>query len=322
MNFWWVNHSQTFAHEFRGGYLWSPKVRKDGRSHHYYDSMRHVCPGDAVFSYADGMVQGVGIAQSHCYTCPRPDEFGRVGEAWDRIGWRVDVRFTAYAARPKPKEHLPLIARFLDEAHSPLRTTGDGKQAVYLTQVSRAFARVLSGLISQEASMLVRGVVREAVSPLVEVELKGVGEWEEIEVRKIQSAISIPETERRALVKARIGQGRFKESVYAYEKQCRITRVANPVHLVASHIKPWRESSNDERLAAGNGLMLTPTIDHLFDRGFISFTDGGETLISPVADRDSLAKMGVNHEHPPLVGAFNTDQRFFLEHHRKSIFLS
>jgi hypothetical protein len=103
---------------------------------------------------------------------------------------------------------------------------------------------------------------------------------------------------------------------------CRLTRVSNPVHLIASHIKPWRESSNEERLAAGNGLLLTPSIDHLFDRGFISFEDTGQTLISPVADPDSLRRMGVNVEAPPRVGGFNSDQRHFLQHHRSSIFLA
>jgi hypothetical protein len=92
--------------------------------------------------------------------------------------------------------------------------------------------------------------------------------------------------------------------------------------LVASHIKPWRESSNEERLSAGNGLLLTPSIDHLFDRGFISFEDSGETLISPVADHDSLRRMGVNVDAPPKVGGFNIDQRSYLKHHRASIFLA
>ena len=98
--------------------------------------------------------------------------------------------------------------------------------------------------------------------------------------------------------------------------------MSNPVHLVASHIKPWRESTNEERLTAGNGLLLTPSIDHLFDRGFISFDDSGETLISPIADTDSLRRMGVNPEKPPYVGTFNSDQKHFLGHHRTAVFLA
>jgi putative restriction endonuclease len=50
-----------------------------------------------------------------------------------------------------------------------------------------------------------------------------------------------------------------------------VTRVERREHLIAGHIKPWRDGSNDERLNGENGLLLTPTIDHLFDKGFISF---------------------------------------------------
>ena len=94
-----------------------------------------------------------------------------------------------------------------------------------------------------------------------------------------------------------------------------------PEHLIASHIKPWRESDNRERLFEGNGLLLTPTVDHLFDRGFISFENDGELLISPVAHEESMQKMGVITDHVVNVGSFAEPQREFLEFHRASVFL-
>lgn len=157
------------------------------------------------------------------------------------------------------------------------------------------------------------------VGPALEVELPGIEEWEQIEEQRIVSS-DLPPTERAALIKSRIGQGRFKVNVSRFENRCRVTQVSNPAHLIASHIKPWREATNEERLSAGNGLLLTPSIDHLFDRGFISFDDSGETLISPIADRDSLRRMGVDPGHPPRVGRFNSDQKCFLDHHRTLIF--
>ena len=79
------------------------------------------------------------------------------------------------------------------------------------------------------------------------------------------------ETTRHALVQARVYQGKLKQRVGVWERTCRITKV-DMTHLIASHIKPWRESDNDERLSAGNGLLLTPSVDHLPDRGFILST--------------------------------------------------
>src|ERR1035437_10121688 len=59
---------------------------------------------------------------------------------------------------------------------------------------------------------------------------------------------------------------------------------------------PRRDSSNQERLNGDNGLLLTPSIDHLFDRGFIGFEDNGELIISPVAHQPSLERMGIRSE--------------------------
>ena len=50
--------------------------------------------------------------------------------------------------------------------------------------------------------------------------------------------------------------------------------------LVASHIKPWRDSNNQERLDKFNGLLLLANLDKAFDLGFISFADTGLVMIS------------------------------------------
>ena len=120
---------------------------------------------------------------------------------------------------------------------------------------------------------------------------------------------------------ARRGQGLFRERVAEVERACRITHVDRPEHLRASHIKPWRDSTNEERLAGENGLLLTPTIDHLFDRGFISFTATGRLLISPVASKEALSRMGVPTDRPLEVGSFTRTQATFLEYHRDQVFL-
>jgi len=74
-----------------------------------------------------------------------------------------------------------------------------------------------------------------------------------------------------------------------------------------------RDSSNEERINGENGLLLTPTIDHLFDRGFISFEDSGLLIVSLVAHAPSL---NLNH-----VGTFTQGQKQFLDYHRESVLL-
>jgi hypothetical protein len=251
--------------------------------------------------------------------CRRLD--GHIGEAWDIVGWRVDVNFQAFSQRVRPKQHLNLLIPLLEhESFSPLRLTGDGQQHIYLTSISQRLAEVICGLAGLNANSFAETAHDKAAGQAVESELFGQQEWEDIEQRRIAGA-AIPATTRQALISARVGKGVFKERVSKIEKACRITFVENPAHLIGSHIKPWRESTNEERLAAGNGLLLTPTADHLFDRGFISFDDSGEVLISPVADLASLRRMGLDSERRPRPLGFNTDQKFFLDHHRREVFL-
>jgi putative restriction endonuclease len=98
------------------------------------------------------------------------------------------------------------------------------------------------------------------------------------------------------------------------ESMCRITGVENPVHLAASHCKPWWDSTNEERLNGENGLLLTPSIDHLFDRGFIGFEDSGKLIISPVAHQ----RMGITTK-VVNVGGFSSGQKQFLDSRRSAI---
>jgi hypothetical protein len=68
-------------------------------------------------------------------------------------------------------------------------------------------------------------------------------------------------------------------------------------------------------------LLLTPSVDHLFDRGFISFENNGELLVSRVAHELSLKKMGVPVGSRFNVGGFSEGQKRYLEYHRQSVYL-
>src|SRR5437868_223260 len=163
-------------------------------------------------------------------------------------------------------------------------------------------ALVLGQLISPTVLRVVQATQAAEEANIVDTELLGVTEWEQAEANRIVQTKTLPATTRDALIKARVGQGLFRRNVSSIEHRCRITGVSYPTHLFASHIKPWRESTNEERLSGENGLLLTPSMDHLFDRGFISFEDSGELIISDVAHKESIQRMGVETEHVVRVG--------------------
>ena len=316
MRHWWVNQNQTYRHEVQGGYLWSPKRNANGARNPFYESMREVAPGDLVFSFKDTRIIAIGIAQSYCWESPKPLEFCNAGQNWENIGWRVKVKFTELSNTIRPKDHMAVLRPVLPDRYSPLQPNGNGLQSVYLTELSTPFAEVLTGLIGLEALQL--ELAAQSVMPVASDDLDF---WESKLERDIAADTSVRETEREAIVRARVGQGLFKERVSKIETRCRLTGVENPVHLVASHCKPWRDSTNQERLDGENGLLLTPSIDHLFDRGFIGFENNGRLIISPVAHRPSLQRMGVDTERVVNVGGFSAGQRNFLDFHRNAVFL-
>jgi putative restriction endonuclease len=322
MRYWWVNQNQTFRHEIAGGYLWSPKRNANGGRNPFYESMREVAPGDLVFSFVDTKIAAIGIAKSYCWECPKPTEFGSAGQNWEHIGWRVNVSFVSLLNRIRPKDHIEVLRPVLSDRYAPLQANGNGLQGIYLTELSLDFAAVLSGLIGEEARPLIEGHV-----PVAALENGRLATGDDLDVweRKLEEQVeadgSVNETDREAIVRARRGQGLFKQRVMHIETRCRITGVENPSHLLASHSKPWRDSSNEERLNGENGLLLTPSIDHLFDRGFVGFEDSGDLIISPVAHRPSLQKMGVETNRSINVGQFTEGQRHFLDYHRNAVLL-
>lgn len=131
---------------------------------------------------------------------------------------------------------------------------------------------------------------------------------------KLRSDIS--ETTRQQLIEARLGQGAFRKNVeMAWGNECAVSGCAVRAVLRASHIKPWKNSSDEERLDSDNGLLLTADIDALFDRGLISFDDNGEMLISEDLNERDRTILRIPR---PLRQELNSKQRLYLDNHRKN----
>jgi putative restriction endonuclease len=129
---------------------------------------------------------------------------------------------------------------------------------------------------------------------------------------------TLDKTEQEQIVLSRLGQGNFRRSLIRLWGSCSITGLESVTLLRASHIKPWRNSDNQERLNPFNGFLLIPDYDFLFDRGYITFKNNGSILISqklsPVARKvfdvdDDLQLRNVFPEN-----------RWFLDFHRSEVF--
>ena len=131
----------------------------------------------------------------------------------------------------------------------------------------------------------------------------------------------LEETEREALIKARVGQGPFRDGLFARWKGCSVTGCQVPDLLVASHIKPWSKCTTPaERLGAANGLLLIPNLDKLFDRGFITFDLKFTMRISPLIIGNVVTQLNVHRGSRLRSDGVGKDLLTFLEWHADSVF--
>ena len=139
----------------------------------------------------------------------------------------------------------------------------------------------------------------------------------ETDIDSIISDPNITSTEKSSLVKARIGQGAFRQRLIGLWGGCSVTGFKDTNLLVASHIKPWRASSNAERLDKFNGLLLVPNLDKAFDSGLITFEKDGAIRISPQMSEPE--KLGIQ---PKLCVALKSENEIYMSFHRSEVFRS
>ena len=102
-------------------------------------------------------------------------------------------------------------------------------------------------------------------------------------------------TERKGLVTSRVGQGYYRQEILQrFERKCAVTGVNSEELLIASHIVPWRDSDEFERLDVNNGILLSPTYDALFDKHLISFEDDGQIVLSGNSSLNLFSALGVS----------------------------
>lgn len=141
----------------------------------------------------------------------------------------------------------------------------------------------------------------------------------EDKLNEIKNNAEIPVTEKLNLTLSRIGQGKFRNELINYWTFCSISKFDKVNLLVASHIKPWRESNNFERLDVYNGLLLLPNYDKLFDKGYINFDEKGKIRISKYLNPDDQKILNIDNE-VKLINIENQHKEY-LNYHSENCFI-
>lgn len=205
------------------------------------------------------------------------------------------------------KDSLKIICDTIDEYFSDI--THEGR---------RSRNRVSTGLTNYSAAD-----EHENAAPLFEERFmaEDIQRKEESETAiKIDTEIEkldLHGEDREAVVKVRVNQGVFRESLLKRYSQCCLCGISDPSLLTASHIKPWSESEPSEKLDVDNGFLFCPNHDKLFDKGFISFTDEGKIMISSqLRDRDRT----FTNINPEIRIDLTPENREYLAFHRENVF--
>jgi hypothetical protein len=128
--------------------------------------------------------------------------------------------------------------------------------------------------------------------------------------------LKISSTEKKRLINSRLGQGEYREDLISLWKGCSITHCNQIDILIASHIKPWRDANNTERIDKFNGFLLLPTLDKLFDKGYISFDKNGKILISDkIKKQIDILNINTNMN----INIYDENKKY-LEYHNKNIY--
>lgn len=211
-------------------------------------------------------------------------------------------------------KYLPIAPSYFDKAFELLgadfktskRCSWENySQYIYLIGQLK---RMLSEALSSEVSILDAHSFAWMLS----------AKMEEEKLADVKEYLGLSKTEREAIVKARIGQGQFRESLISYWKMCAVTGCHEHKLLRASHIKPWSKSEVTERLSLYNGLLLSPTLDACFDSGFISFDDSGKIIVSNELNEKDMGALGINKGMK--LSGIEPEHCKYLVYHRENIF--
>ncbi|MED4052295.1 HNH endonuclease [Priestia megaterium] len=304
MNYFLVFQNKSYEEERNGGYLWAPQKNKNGQTFHHWTDMKLIKKGDIIFNSFNGKLVSILTAQANCQEHERPTGLEQL-DLWEKDGWLVDVEYNDLEKPITYKNHMEDILKLQENKYAPFNKSGRGNTG-YLFRVSKELANFFFEVI--EATNL---FLRRKFQIEDNLQLENVKQIE----NELNSIITLEKTEKETIIKSRIGQSAFKKALLTIEKKCRLCGVRDERFLVASHIKPWSESNNQERLDVNNGLLLCPNHDALFDKRYISFDETGKIIIKK--SLDETTKMFLNISDNMRIN-LDERQQIYMKWHRET----
>ncbi|WP_109095438.1 HNH endonuclease signature motif containing protein [Azospirillum sp. TSH64] len=298
MAVWWVNVGQEYKSQREAGVLWCPNKtrRKDGsltEPQWHWEMMASVKVGEVIVCCRKNLITGLCVAKETAIpNSEKPLGLDAQHKKWHEIGWKLPVEFID--AKPALDRKDTLSGITLPKEHrGPFSSRGLNQ--VYFCQIPVSVASKIVEAISAN----IQGVSGIGLETLV--------------------ARSVPDkTTRTAVVEARVGQGQFRSDLMKiWSGKCCATGTSRPEMLRASHIVPWSECDNADRINPYNGLLLNPSYDAAFDKNLITLDDNGNWLVSPDLTPEECRRAGLGNPKDHSVSGLTEKHREYLRSKKK-----
>ncbi|MGA9289002.1 MAG: HNH endonuclease [Anaerobacillus sp.] len=303
MNSFIVMQGDTYQVEREAGIIWSPKEDRGGSEPHSWKRMKEVSEGDHFFHYVKGYIVAVSIADQDCQTFSEPISI--VSEHKADEGYMVKLEYHELDNPVSVRENFEEISSLLPLKYAPFQKDANGNPG-YVYPCNEELAIKFLELISESNFYRVN---EEQLELTID------------EVKKVERNTLVPvitETESEAKTKMRWGQQKFKKELMPlWDDKCALCAIELPELLRASPSKPWKDSTNEERLDPHNGLLLCRNHDALYCRGFIAFDGQGRLHISSVIREEDYLMYGL----VPLTKIqIHPGNKLYFKWHKRNIF--
>ncbi|WP_432352025.1 HNH endonuclease [Sporosarcina sp. A2] len=299
-----VMQGRTYYEEKELGILWSQQQDSAGNIQHFWERMKEVNAGDRIFHYIKGDIVAISVAKTGYREESKPTTLDLPVTESDK-GYLVEVDYHELEKPLAIEDSFNEILPLLPIKYSPFQENANGNQG-YLYPCNEELTIKLVELIGdlniyeidEEQLEFVMGTVRKTehdfLTPI------------------------LAETEAEAKTKVRLGHQRFRiDLMPLWHDKCALCDIALPELLKASYAKPWKDSTNNERVEPNNGILLCRNHDALYTNGLIAFDGQGKIHISSRIPEEDYNKYGL---YGKMRITRNETNKPYLKWHKKHVF--
>ena len=273
-------------------------------------NVQRLLPGDLLCVASEDALCAGGVVLKVAQEEQRLLAAGSPPHAQGQIqqGFAVPVRLVAFSSALRLTDHAARLTGVMPRRNAPLRAGGSLSRDTWLSLMPAPWVAMIRELL--------RGEFEQIVS--IATVMLGSRLGDDAAEAILQQRSDLDTALKAELLNARFGQGLFRANVERLQQGCRITGLLDRRHVQAVHIKPWARSSDAERIDGHNGLLLSPHLAQLFERGYLSFSNAGALLLSRELNPAVVRSWYLDAE--ASCGSFAPEQHPYLAFHRGEIF--